>query len=56
MVRYAEAIDITDPELQISGQQWLLGYNEDDCAATASVREWLDGPANHLPSIADIPD
>ncbi len=28
----------------------LLAYNEDDCAATAALRDWLNGDARHLPS------
>jgi predicted RecB family nuclease len=53
-VHYTEAIAPTGPESQAAAQQWILDYNEDDCRATAAVREWLDGDANWLPGIADV--
>ena len=55
MVRYDEAIDTNAPEsVRVSAQQWILQYNEDDCAATAALREWLDAWASLLPSIEDL--
>jgi predicted RecB family nuclease len=54
MVRFEEAIDDADPDLQAAAQQWILDYNEDDCAATAALREWLDAHADTLPSITDF--
>jgi predicted RecB family nuclease len=53
MVRYGEAIDTSDPDIQAAAQRWILDYNEDDCAATAAVRQWLDREGATLPSIAD---
>jgi predicted RecB family nuclease len=39
MVRYGEAIDDADPALRAASQEWILQYNEDDCLATAALRE-----------------
>ena len=36
-------------------RQRLLEYNEDDVRATLALREWLDGPARTIPSVADWP-
>lgn len=36
-------------------RQRLLEYNEDDVRATLALREWLDGPARSIPSVADWP-
>jgi predicted RecB family nuclease len=53
MVKYELAIDEeAGPATREAAQQWLLEYNEDDVRATAALREWLDGPARKLPSIA----
>ena len=51
MVNYDTAIDDDDPIAQ-PPPRWTLTYNEDDVRATAALRDWLDGPANELPSIA----
>ena len=53
MVNYDTAIDDDDPIAQAAARAWILTYNEDDVRATAALRDWLDGPANELPSIAD---
>ena len=53
MVNYDTAIDDDDPIAQAAARTWILTYNEDDVRATAALRDWLDGPANELPSIAD---
>jgi predicted RecB family nuclease len=56
MVKYDQAIDEeTDPGERERARQWILDYNEDDVRATAALRNWLDGPARELPSIADAP-
>ena len=55
MVAYELAIDDSDPLAQAEAQRWILEYNEDDVRATATLRAWLDGPANDLPSLADWP-
>ena len=56
MVKYDEAVDETDAAAQAEARQWILDYNEDDVRATAALRDWLDGPAKGLPSIADAAD
>jgi predicted RecB family nuclease len=53
MVNHDTAVDDTDPAAQAAAQAWIVRYNEDDVRATAALRDWLDGPANELPSIAD---
>jgi predicted RecB family nuclease len=53
MVNYDRAVDDSDPAAQAEAQAWIVRYNEDDVRATAALREWLDGPANELPSIVD---
>ncbi len=53
MVNYDTAIDDVDPVTRATARAWILEYNEDDVRATATLRYWLDGPANELPSIAD---
>ncbi len=55
MVKYDQAVDEdadADPGGRAKAQQWILDYNEDDVRATAALREWLDGAASALPSIA----
>jgi len=57
IVKYEQAIDEeTDPAGRAAAQEWILEYNEDDVRATAALREWLDGPARDLPSIASAAD
>jgi predicted RecB family nuclease len=52
MVKYEQAIDDeADAVGRATAQQWILEYNEDDVRATAALRDWLDGPAQDLPSI-----
>jgi predicted RecB family nuclease len=53
MVNYDTAVDDSDPTAQAEAKAWIVRYNEDDVRATAVLRDWLDGPANGLPSIAD---
>ena len=52
MVKYDQAVADEDPAGRITAQRWILDYNEDDVRATATLRDWLDGPAGDLPSIA----
>ena len=53
MVKYDTATDEdAEPAARAEARQWILDYNEDDVRATAALREWLDGPAGDLPSIA----
>ena len=33
----------------IVSRQRILDYNEDDCRATAALRDWLNGGARDLP-------
>ena len=54
MVRYAEAVGDPDTGVRTAARRWILEYNEDDVRATAALREWLDGTARLLPSVADI--
>lgn len=54
MVKYDQAVDADgDGVGRVNAQQWILDYNEDDVRATAALREWLDGAASALPSIAE---
>jgi predicted RecB family nuclease len=52
MVAYDRAVDDADSAAQAEARDWILEYNEDDVRATAALREWLNGAANELPSIA----
>jgi predicted RecB family nuclease len=45
---YEVAVRKDDPEAAASRAR-LLEYNEDDCRATKALRDWLNGPARHLP-------
>ena len=54
IVRYDEASASFDSLVRQQARRWLLDYNEDDVRATAALREWLDGDARDLPSVADI--
>jgi predicted RecB family nuclease len=56
MVKYDQAVDadVAAGE-RAAAQRWILEYNEDDVRATAALREWLDGAARDLPSIAEAP-
>jgi predicted RecB family nuclease len=54
MVRYAEAVGDPHAAVRSAARRWILEYNEDDVRATAALREWLDGDARLLPSVADI--
>ena len=57
IVKYDQATDEeSGPAARAAAQQWILEYNEDDVRATAALREWLDGPARDLPSIASAGD
>jgi predicted RecB family nuclease len=51
MVRYLEAISLSDNSTRDEARQWILEYNEDDVRATAMLRQWLDSQASFLPSI-----
>ena len=53
MVRFAEAVSDGDDEARSEARRWILEYNEDDVRATAVLRNWLDGDARLLPSVAD---
>jgi predicted RecB family nuclease len=53
MVAYDRAVDDADPAAAAEAREWILEYNEDDVRATAALREWLDGAARGLPSIAE---
>jgi len=56
IVKYEQATDHeASPAARGAAQEWILGYNEDDVRATASLRDWLDGPARELPSIEIAP-
>jgi predicted RecB family nuclease len=53
MVNYEQAtVEEAGPAGRESARRWILDYNEDDVRATAALRNWLDGPAQELPSIA----
>ena len=54
IVRYDQASASYDSLVRHQARRWLLDYNEDDVRATAALREWLDGDARDLPSVADI--
>ena len=42
-------VAVSDSPDAPSFRQRLLQYNEDDCRATAALRDWLNGPAKLLP-------
>jgi predicted RecB family nuclease len=48
MLWYEVATRGDEVESAISRQR-ILDYNEDDCLATKSLRDWLNGPAKSLP-------
>jgi predicted RecB family nuclease len=54
IVRYQEASADYDSLVRDDARKWLLDYNEDDVRATAALREWLDGGARQLLSVADL--
>jgi predicted RecB family nuclease len=57
MVKYEQAIDEDAGSAGCAAaQEWILEYNEDDVRATAALREWLDEPAQELPSIESAGD
>ena len=47
-MRWYEIAISDGPEAMVSRQR-ILDYNEDDCRATAALRDWLNGPAKRLP-------
>jgi predicted RecB family nuclease len=53
IVRFAEAVSDHDDAVRSEARRWILEYNEDDVRATAALRDWLDGEARLLPSVAD---
>jgi predicted RecB family nuclease len=54
MVRFVEATSDDDDAIRSEARRWILEYNEDDVRATAALRNWLDGPARLLPSVAEV--
>jgi predicted RecB family nuclease len=42
-------VAISDTAEAAASRERLLHYNEDDCRATAALRDWLNGPAKNLP-------
>ena len=54
MVLYQTAVIDPDPERRTEARRWIIEYNEDDVRATSVLREWLDGEARFLPSVADL--
>jgi len=49
---YEDAIG-TDEVVARAAMARILAYNEDDCRATTSLRDWLEGPARELPHVED---
>jgi hypothetical protein len=47
MLWYEVATRRDEPEA-VTSRQRILDYNEDDCRATKSLRDWLNGPAKSL--------
>jgi len=47
MLWYEVATRADNSEAATSRQR-ILDYNEDDCRATKSLRDWLNGPAKSL--------
>lgn len=41
----------SDAAAAAAARRRLLEYNEDDCRATRALRDWLEGPARHLPDV-----
>jgi len=54
MVLYQTAVIDPDRERRTEARRWIVEYNEDDVRATLILREWLDGEARFLPSVADL--
>jgi predicted RecB family nuclease len=50
MAWYEDALG-DDDVLARAAAARLLAYNEDDCRATRSLRDWLEGPARDLPHV-----
>ncbi|HEY1762177.1 MAG TPA: TM0106 family RecB-like putative nuclease [Acidimicrobiales bacterium] len=47
MLWYEEARRDDAPEA-LASRERIMAYNEDDCRATKALRDWLNGPAQHL--------
>jgi predicted RecB family nuclease len=54
MIRYDEAVDVTDPVAAAAARAWLLTYNRNDVEATLALREWLDRSATACPSVDEL--
>ncbi len=52
MAWYEDALG-DDEVLARAATARILAYNEDDCLATRSLRDWLEGPAHDLPHVED---
>jgi predicted RecB family nuclease len=52
MAWYEDALG-DDEALARAATARILAYNEDDCRATRSLRDWLEGPAHDLPHVED---
>jgi len=52
---YREAVGLSDGD-PAGARAKLLRYNEDDCRATAIVRDWIDGgrAAAEVPYVGDL--
>ena len=52
MVQYDVAAGATDTPERRAARDWLLTYNRGDVEATLAIRDWVEGVATTLPSIA----
>ncbi len=54
MIRYDEAVNVSEPLAARAARDWLLAYNRNDVQATLALREWLDRAATGCPSVEDL--
>ncbi|WP_237089622.1 DNA methyltransferase [Nocardioides dokdonensis] len=56
VLKIEQARNAADPETAQAAREWLLAYNEDDCAAQAAIRDGLKMMLDQLPSDSETSD